>query len=124
VFKSLDDIPDAEEIEPKQMTEEEYLKEIEDFEKGRGKGKTNKNRRTFVVSATLGKSFSTSRIMNRNTKRKFKKLMKENPEVLPNMKLREIMHKIKFKNKTKVVDMTKETILPDTLELMRVRPPI
>jgi hypothetical protein len=62
--------------------------------------------------------------MNRNTKRKFKKLMKENPEVLPNMKLREIMHKIKFKNKTKVVDMTKETILPDTLELMRVRPPI
>ena len=95
---------------------------MDNFEqqKASTKVKTNKSRRTFVVSATLGKSFGTSRVMNKRVRKKFKKLMKENPEVQPNMKLREIMHKINFKNKTKIIDLTKETILPETLELLKV----
>jgi len=73
-----------------------------------------------VVSATLGKSFYSSRLMNKTTKKKMKKLLKENPEVTPNMKINEIMHKIKFKNKTKIIDETKEAILPGNLELLKV----
>jgi superfamily II DNA/RNA helicase len=49
-----------------------------------------------------------------------KKLLKDNPEVTPNMKIKEIMHKIKFKNKTKIIDETKEAILPANLELLKV----
>lgn len=51
------------------------------------KVESNKKRRTFIVSATLGKSFWSSRSMTKNTKKKFRKLMKDNPETTPNMKL-------------------------------------
>lgn len=84
------------------------------------KYKTNQNRRTFVVSATLGKTFFTSRMMTKKVKSDLKKLMKENPETVPNMKLKEIMKHINFKHKTKVVDMTQETLLPESLEVMKV----
>lgn len=84
------------------------------------KYKTNSMRRTFVVSATLGKTFFTSRMMTKKVKSNLKKLMKENPETVPNMKLKEIMKYIAFKNKTKVVDLTSEVLLPETLEIMKV----
>lgn len=84
------------------------------------KYKTNSMRRTFVVSATLGKTFFTSRMMTKKVKSNLKKLMKENPETVPNMKLKEIMKYCAFKNKTKVIDLTSEVLLPETLEIMKV----
>lgn len=84
------------------------------------KYKTNSMRRTFVVSATLGKTFFTSRMMTKKVKSNLKKLMKENPETVPNMKLKEIMKYIAFKNKTKVIDLTSDVLLPETLEIMKV----
>jgi len=45
--------------------------------------------------------------------------MKENPEVTPNMKINEIMNKIKFKNKTKIIDETQDAILPSNLEILQ-----
>jgi ATP-dependent RNA helicase DDX24/MAK5 len=58
--------------------------------------------------------------MNKTTKKKLKKLLKENPEQTPNMKINEIMHKIKFKNKTKIIDETQDAILPANLELLKI----
>lgn len=84
------------------------------------KHKSNPNRRTFVISATLGKAFFTSRMMTKKVKSDLKKLMKENPETLPNMKLNEIMKHISFKLKTKIVDMTQDSLLPETLEVLKV----
>jgi DEAD/DEAH box helicase len=84
------------------------------------KYKTNQMRRTFVVSATLGKTFFTSRMMTKKVKSNLKKLMKENPETVPNMKLKEIMRYIAFKHKTKVIDLTTEILLPETLEILKV----
>ena len=84
------------------------------------KYKTNQMRRTFVVSATLGKTFFTSRMMTKKVKSNLKKLMKENPETVPNMKLKEIMKYIAFKHKTKVVDLTSDVLLPETLEILKV----
>lgn len=84
------------------------------------KYKTNAMRRTFVVSATLGKTFFTSRMMTKKVKSNLKKIMKENPETVPNMKLKEIMKYVAFKNKTKVIDLTSEVLLPETLEIMKV----
>ena len=84
------------------------------------KYKTNQMRRTFVVSATLGKTFFTSRMMTKKVKSNLKKLMKDNPETVPNMKLKEIMRYIAFKHKTKVIDLTTEILLPETLEIMKV----
>lgn len=81
---------------------------------------TNKGRRTYVISATLGKSFFTSRMMTKKVKNDLKKIMKNNPETLPNMKLKEIMKYISFKNKTKIIDMTQDVMLPETLEVLKV----
>lgn len=82
--------------------------------------KTNKDRRTYVVSATLGKAFFTSRMMTKKVKNDLKKVMKDNPDTVPNMKLEEIMKHINFKNKTKVIDMTQDMLLPETLEVLKV----
>lgn len=82
--------------------------------------KSNKGRRTYVVSATLGKAFFTSRMMTKKVKSDLKKIMKENPETVPNMKLKEIMKYISFKNKTKVIDLTQDLLLPASLEIMKV----
>lgn len=123
VVSSIDEIPTFEQDgDGKQMSTTDFLKEIDQMKEKRQQNKTrvNKSRRTFIVSATLGKSYYTSRVMNKNSKKRMKKLLKENPEVQPNMKLKEIMHKINFKNKTKIIDMTKETILPDTLKLYKL----
>lgn len=124
VVNSISEIPDfeADNLEGEDLTTEEFLKKYDQIEttKGQKKTKVNKKRRTFIVSATLGKSFYTSRIMGKNAKRKMKKLLKENPEVQPNMKLREITSKINFKNKTKVIDLTQEEILPETLKIYKV----
>lgn len=57
--------------------------------------------------------------MTKNTKKKYKKLMKDNPEASPNMKLEELMAKIHFKNKTKIIDITQDNILPETLTVMK-----
>ena len=84
------------------------------------KTKSNKTRRTFVVSATLGRAFFTSRMMTKKVKSDLKKILKENPETVPNMKLNEIMKHISFKNKTKVIDLTQDMILPETLEMLKV----
>lgn len=84
------------------------------------KEKTNPNRRTFVVSATLGKAFFSSRMMTKKVKSDLKKILKENPETVPNMKLKEIMKYIVFKHKTKVIDITQEVFLPETLEILKV----
>lgn len=84
------------------------------------KYKTNQSRRTFVVSATLGKAFFTSRMMTKKVKSDLKKILKENPETVPNMKLKEIMKYVSFKNKTKVIDMTQEVLLPESLEVLKV----
>ena len=72
---------------------------------------SNKNRRTYVISATLGKAFFTSRMMTKKVKNDLKKIMKHNPETVPNMKLKEIMKYISFKNKTKIIDMTQDFLL-------------
>lgn len=82
--------------------------------------KTNKGRLTYVVSATLGKAFFTSRMMTKKVKTDLKKIMKDNPDTVPNMKLNEIMKHISFKNKTKVVDLTTDVLLPAALEMMKV----
>ncbi len=129
---------DAHLLEVKQDEQEEMANaiEVEDFDEdfdrmflGKGgemfeqtvsKFKSNQNRRTFVVSATLGKTFFTSRMMTKKVKSDLKKLMKENPETVPNMKLKEIMKYINFKHKTKVIDMTQDVLLPETLEVMKV----
>lgn len=100
----------------------------EEFEKnflgednsGEPSAKTNKDRRTYVVSATLGKAFFTSRMMTKKVKSDLKKVMKDNPETVPNMKLKEIMKYISFKHKTKVIDMTQDFLLPETLEVLKV----
>ena len=84
------------------------------------KYKTNQSRRTFVVSATLGKTFFTSRMMTKKVKSDLKKILKDNPETVPNMKLKEIMKYINFKHKTKVVDLTQDAMLPETLEVLKV----
>jgi ATP-dependent RNA helicase DDX24/MAK5 len=84
------------------------------------KHKSNPHRRTFVISATLGKAFFTSRMMTKKVKSDLKKIMKENPETVPNMKLKEIMKHITFKQKTKVIDMTQDVLLPETLEVLKV----
>lgn len=81
---------------------------------------SNKTRRTYVISATLGKAFFTSRMMTKKVKSDLKKIMKNNPETVPNMKLKEIMKYISFKNKTKILDMTTEALLPETLEVLKV----
>lgn len=81
---------------------------------------TNKGRRTYVISATLGKAFFTSRMMTKKVKNELKKIMKNNPETAPNMKLNQIMKYISFRNKTKIIDMTQEALLPETLEIMKV----
>lgn len=123
VVSSVNEVPEFEQgIDGEQITTDEFLEKFDKMEaaKGQSKTKVNKSRRTFIVSATLGKSFYTSRIMNKNAKRKMKKLLKENPEVQPNMKLKEIMQKITFKNKTKVIDMTQEEILPETLKMYKI----
>lgn len=124
VVSSIDDIPNFEDTTDgtEKISTTDFLKKIDEMEqlKGQNKTRVNKNRRTFIVSATLGKSFFTSRVMNKRSKKRMKKLLKNNPEVQPNMKLNEIMHKINFKNKTKIIDMTKETILPDTLKLYKL----
>jgi hypothetical protein len=86
---------------------------------GETKHKSNQNRRTFVISATLGKAFFTSRMMTKKVKSDLKKILKENPETVPNMKLNEIMKHISFKHKTKVVDMTQDNLLPETLEVLK-----
>lgn len=119
VVNSIDEIPN---FEAPELTEDEFFAQIEEIEKKKldSRMDTNKNRRTFVVSATLGKSFYSSRLMNKTTKKKMKKLLKDNPEVTPNMKIKEIMHKIKFKNKTKIIDETQEAILPANLELLKL----
>lgn len=96
------------------------MKQDHDEEAKEHNFKTNPNRRTFVVSATLGKSFFSSRMMTKKVKSDLKKLLKDNPETLPNMKLKEIMKHINFKHKTKIVDMTKDALLPETLEVMKV----
>lgn len=82
--------------------------------------KTNVGRRTYVVSATLGKAFFTSRMMTKKVKTDLKKIMKDNPETVPNMKLKEIMKYITFKNKTKIVDMTQDMLMPESLEVLKV----
>lgn len=114
----MNDIPT---FESDPITEDQFFEQIEQLEKEEKENKSiiNKNRRTFVVSATLGKSFHSSRLMGKNTKKKMKKLMKENPEVTPNMKINEIMNKIKFKNKTKIIDETQDAILPSNLEILQ-----
>jgi len=88
--------------------DEEFTNQIKEMNSiGTGeKSESNKKRRTFIISATLGKSFWSSRSMTKNTKKKFKKLMKDNPETTPNMKLEELMSKINFCNKTKIIDIT------------------
>ena len=67
----------------------EFTNQIQEMNQtGTGpKVECNKKRRTFIVSATLGKSFWSSRSMTKNTKKKYRKLMKDNPETTPNMKL-------------------------------------
>jgi len=85
--------------------------------------KSNQQRRTFVVSATLGKSFFSSRMMTKKVKNDLKKVLKENPETTPNMKLKEIMKHVQFKHKTKVIDMTQDLLLPDSLEILKVDVP-
>lgn len=82
--------------------------------------KSNKNRRTYVISATLGKAFFSSRMMTKKVKNDLKKIMKNNPETVPNMKLKEIMKYIAFKNKTKIIDLTQDALLPQTLEVLKV----
>lgn len=84
------------------------------------KYRTNQSRRTFVVSATLGKAFFTSRMMTKKVKSDLKRILKDNPETVPNMKLKEIMKYVNFKNKTKVIDMTQEVMLPESLEVLKV----
>lgn len=76
--------------------DEEFTNQIKEMNSiGTGeKSESNKKRRTFIISATLGKSFWSSRSMTKNTKKKFKKLMKDNPETTPNMKLEELMSKM------------------------------
>lgn len=123
VVSSINDIPEFnQDMEGEQTSTTDFLKQMDNIEsmKGQNKTKVNRSRRTFIVSATLGKSFYTSRVMNKRSKKKMKKLLKENPEVQPNMKLNEIMQKINFKNKTKIIDMTKEEILPETLKLYKL----
>jgi superfamily II DNA/RNA helicase len=119
IVKSIDEIPV---FEGDDLNEEEFFEQIENIDKEQlnMKSLANKHRRTFVVSATLGKSFYSSRLMNKTNKKKMKKLLKENPEVAPNMKINEIMHKIKFKNKTKIIDETQDAILPANLEILQV----
>ena len=73
-----------------------------------------------MVSATLGKAFFTSRMMTKKVKSDLKKILKENPETVPNMKLKEIMKYVNFKNKTKVIDLTQEVLLPESLEVLKV----
>lgn len=118
-MQSIDEIPN---FEGDDLPEEEFFDQIENLDKQKQnmKSTANKNRRTFVISATLGKSFYSSRLMNKTNKKKMKKLLKENPETTPNMKINEIMHKIKFKNKTKIVDETQDAILPGNLEILQV----
>lgn len=82
--------------------------------------KSNKNRKTYVISATLGKAFFSSRMMTKKVKNDLKKIMKNNPETVPNMKLNEIMKYISFKNKTKIIDLTQDALLPQTLEVLKV----
>lgn len=101
--------------------DEEFDKEfLSGSKKNTPAPQSNKNRRTYVISATLGKAFFTSRMMTKKVKNDLKKIMKNNPETIPNMKLKEIMKYISFKNKTKIIDMTQDALLPETLEVMKV----
>jgi superfamily II DNA/RNA helicase len=70
-----------------------------------------------------GKSFFSSRMMTKKVKNDLKKVLKENPETTPNMKLKEIMKHVQFKHKTKVIDMTQDLLLPDSLEILKVDVP-
>lgn len=118
ILKNIDEIPT---FDSDPMTEDVFFDQIEQLEKEEKENtyQVNKNRRTFVVSATLGKSFQSSRLMGKTSKKKMKKLLKENPETTPNMKINEIMNKIKFKNKTKIIDETQDAILPSNLEILQ-----
>ena len=71
-------------------------KEIEDLRKDA------KKRRTFVVSATIGHSFMTSRIMNKHVKKVTKKKLKTDENYNP--KIAEIMEKLTFNFKAKTID--------------------
>jgi superfamily II DNA/RNA helicase len=115
---SINEIPN---FEGDNMEEDDFIAKMDEIEQKEREQtfQINKNRRTFVVSATLGKTFYSSRLMNKTNKKKMKKLLKENPEATPNMKINEIIHKIKFKNKTKIIDETQDAILPANLELLQ-----
>lgn len=80
--------------------------------------KDGKRRRTFVVSATIGTSFWTSRFMNRKVKKETKKKRKTDPDFNP--KIAEIMDKLNFNFKMKTVDMTKDQLLPTNLEILKI----
>ena len=76
-----------------------------------------KRRRTFVVSASIGHSFMTSRIMNKHVKKKTKKMKKEDVDYNP--KIAEIMDKLTFNFKMKIIDLTKDQLIPKNLQIMK-----
>ena len=78
----------------------------------------SKRRRTFVVSATIGTSFWTSRMMNKHVRKETKKKRKTDENYNP--KIAEILDKLTFNYKTKTIDLTKDQLLPTNLEIMKV----
>ena len=76
-----------------------------------------KRRRTFVVSASIGHSFMTSRIMNKHVKKVTKKKRKDDADYNP--KIAEIMEKLTFNFKMKIIDLTKDQLIPKNLQIMK-----
>ncbi len=82
-------------------------------------------RRTILVSATLTKVSGTSRmIQNKKFKKYLKKNMKKNSTTNEQIhpKIMDIIKKIKFSNKLKIIDHSKETkgFLPEGLKIYHV----
>lgn len=77
-----------------------------------------KRRRTFVVSATIGTSFWTSRFMNRKVRKETKKKRKIDENYNP--KIAEILDKLTFNYKCKTIDLTKDQLLPTNLEILKI----
>jgi hypothetical protein len=77
-----------------------------------------KRRRTFVVSATIGTSFWTSRFMNKKVRKETKKKRKTDESYNP--KIAEILEKLTFNFKCKTIDLTKDQLLPTNLEILKI----
>jgi superfamily II DNA/RNA helicase len=77
-----------------------------------------KRRRTFVVSATIGTSFWTSRFMNKKVRKETKKKRKTDENYNP--KIAEILDKLTFNFKCKTIDLTKDQLLPTNLEILKI----